>query len=81
MLGSPILYLKGMGILMFQLSGFYCKAKDITVVSGMKQKRNEDNHKGFRGSGQEMVASLYIVFPLPRFQTDSRMQVSKLTEL
>ena len=24
MLGSPILYLKGMGILMFQLSGFYC---------------------------------------------------------
>ena len=26
MLGSPILYLKGMRILMFQLSGFYCKA-------------------------------------------------------
>ena len=25
MLGSPILYLKGMRILMFQLSGFYCK--------------------------------------------------------
>ena len=25
MLGSPILYLKGMGILMFQVSGFYCK--------------------------------------------------------
>ena len=24
MLGSPILCLKGMGILMFQLSGFYC---------------------------------------------------------
>ena len=24
MLGSRILYLKGMGILMFQLSGFYC---------------------------------------------------------
>ena len=24
MLGSPILYLKGMRILMFQLSGFYC---------------------------------------------------------
>ena len=23
-LGSPILYLKGMRILMFQLSGFYC---------------------------------------------------------
>ena len=26
MLGSPILYLKGMRILMFQLSGFYYKA-------------------------------------------------------
>ena len=25
MLGSPILYLKGMRIMMFQLSGFYCK--------------------------------------------------------
>ena len=24
MLGSPILYLKAMRILMFQLSGFYC---------------------------------------------------------
>ena len=24
MLGSPILYLKGMRIMMFQLSGFYC---------------------------------------------------------
>ena len=26
MLGSPILYLKGMRILMFQLSGFYYKS-------------------------------------------------------
>ena len=25
MLGSPILYLKGMRIMMFQLSGFYCR--------------------------------------------------------
>ena len=25
MLGSPILYLKGMRTIMFQLSGFYCK--------------------------------------------------------
>ena len=25
MLGSPILYIKAMRILMFQLSGFYCK--------------------------------------------------------
>ena len=27
MLGSPILYLKGMKILMFQLSGFYYKVR------------------------------------------------------
>ena len=26
MLGSPILYLKAMRILMFQLSGFYCRS-------------------------------------------------------
>ena len=25
MLGSPILYLKGMRLMMFQLSGFYCR--------------------------------------------------------
>ena len=27
MLGSPILYLKAMRILMFQLSGFYCRSR------------------------------------------------------
>ena len=26
MLGFPLVYLKGMRIMMFQLSGFYCKA-------------------------------------------------------
>ena len=36
MLGSPLLYLKGMGILMFQLSGFYCRGLGVW---------------GFRGSG------------------------------
>ena len=39
MLGSPILYLKGMGILMFQLSGFYCtwKGRGLSklVISGV----------------------------------------------
>ena len=33
MLGSPILYLKAMRILMFQLSGFYCKCRRETQVS------------------------------------------------
>ena len=27
MLGFPLLYFKGMRLLMFQLSGFYCKLK------------------------------------------------------
>ena len=37
MLGSPILYLKGMRRLMFQLSGFYCKGRcwaSTRVLSG-----------------------------------------------
>ena len=29
MLGSPILYLKAMRILMFQLSGFYCRFSEL----------------------------------------------------
>ena len=29
MLGSPILYLKGMRTIMFQLSGFYCKPQTL----------------------------------------------------
>ena len=33
MLGSPILYLKGMGISMFQLSGFYCITPKICHFS------------------------------------------------
>ena len=36
MLGSPILYLKGMRVLMFQLSGFYYKPKDVELkASGL----------------------------------------------
>ena len=31
MLGSPVLYLKGMRILMFQLSGFYCRGLGFLV--------------------------------------------------
>ena len=32
MLGSLILYLKGMRIMMFQLSGFYCNSYDISCI-------------------------------------------------
>ena len=31
MLGSLILYLKGMRIIMFQLSGFYCRGSHIVT--------------------------------------------------
>ena len=34
MLGSPILYLKGTRIMMFQLSGFYCKSLRVLGVLG-----------------------------------------------
>ena len=40
MLGSPILYLKAMRILMFQLSGFYCRSFGF---------------EGFRGPGEGSV--------------------------
>ena len=36
MLGSPILYLKAMRILMFQLSGFYCKGLRRFRVEGFR---------------------------------------------
>ena len=34
MLGSPILYLKAKRILMFQLSGFYCRGPEAQGVEG-----------------------------------------------
>ena len=34
MLGSPILYLKAMRILMFQLSGFYCNQVYLLLRTG-----------------------------------------------
>ena len=33
MLGSPILYLKAMRILMFQLSGFYCRLFGVLLFA------------------------------------------------
>ena len=45
MLGSPILYPKGIRILMFQLSGFYYKSEDdckalVLFISISKEKSN-----------------------------------------
>ena len=34
MLGSLILYLKGMRRMMFQLSGFYYKSSELSVLAG-----------------------------------------------
>ena len=39
MLGSPILYLKGMRILMFQLSGFYCIGFGVEGILGYPSSR------------------------------------------
>ena len=39
MLGSPIHYLKGMGMLMFQLSGFYYRALGHYIFSLIGLKR------------------------------------------
>ena len=38
MLGSLILYLKGMRIIMFQLSGFYYKSSAIRVTTRAKSR-------------------------------------------
>ena len=46
MLGSLILYLKGMRIMMFQLSGFYCK-----VLGGLGLGFREFQGLGFKVYG------------------------------
>ena len=38
MLGSPILYLKGIRILMFQLSGFYYRLAQLFVLVLLERK-------------------------------------------
>ena len=51
MLGSPILYLKAMRILMFQLSGFYCTTKGT-----LSEPRLRDLHL------QEMAMGLVTIY-------------------
>ena len=48
MLGSLILYLKGMRIMMFQLSGVYCKGFKGLGFAGFIGFKG---FKGFKGSG------------------------------
>ena len=45
MLGFPILYFKGMRLIMFQLSGFYC----------MPVRSSKASHKSFLGGVQGLV--------------------------
>ena len=40
MLGSPVLYLKGMRILMFQLSGFYCRPPNSRKPPSVLTEKN-----------------------------------------
>ena len=37
MLGSLIVYLKGMRIMMFQLSGYYCRLPGLASFRGLKR--------------------------------------------
>ena len=48
-LGSPILYLKGMRIMMFQLSGFYCRV--LGFPSRVAFTGSIRVHYGFRSWG------------------------------
>ena len=53
--GSPILYLKGMGILMFQLSGFYCN----DIVEGAVMPGSRINNY----SRSVLVLNLLVQYP------------------
>ena len=44
-LGSPILYLKGMRLMMFQLSGYYCK--DPNELGNLKMEGLGFGIRGF----------------------------------
>ena len=48
MLGSPILYLKAMRILMFQLSGFYCRIQGLGISNGLTIVEARNLEHGFR---------------------------------
>ena len=50
MLGSPILYLKGMRIMMFQLSGFYFRGFGVAKFGGEPPKIHDGGRKA-RGTG------------------------------
>ena len=51
MLGSLILYLKGMRIMMFQLSGFYYRS----VLGGVQEHRR--NFHGLRSGTEDFLAA------------------------
>ena len=60
MLGSPIFYLKGMRITMFQLSGFYCRVEDFGLgvkgLSGLQSFNRQQEELGDSGGGVSFSA-------------------------
>ena len=63
MLGSPILYLKGMRILMFQLSGFYyiqSYYKCYLTVSEPRQYTKYGGTSRFRTGFRHILRYIYI---------------------
>ena len=59
MLGSPILYLKAMRILMFQLSGFYC----MTLYQSGSLRNNIGHYSGFYKEPKIMPNTVEIPAP------------------
>ena len=58
MLGSPILYLKAMRILMFQLSGFYCKT--LNFKGALRNKQNSLFFLEIHARKTEEAPSLHV---------------------
>ena len=68
MLGSPILYLKAMRILMFQLSGFYC----MTLYQSGSLRNNIGHYSGFYKEPKIMPNTVEIPSPFSRQATSSQ---------
>ena len=78
MLGSPILYLKGMRLMMFQLSGFYYKTLSLLEAPSSKTfpppqrllrpqlLEGEAPHRGQRGSTHRPHSSSFLGLPNPK---------------
>ena len=68
MLGSPIIYLKAMRILMFQLSGFYC----MTLYQSGSLRNNIGHYSGFYKEPKNSAKHSRNTSPFSRQATSSQ---------